>query len=176
MGFISTGGLLGKKDCWRCIGNTRVKKRVSKLVPCGVGWQSSPPNCGVRVVTNRPRPNTGGITSGIWTGGTRPTTVVNNRPRPNTGGITVDYSGIWTGGTRPVVGRPVVGRPLPYLETAPAENVPPVVVDPPSLPNDTPNTTTINHNYPPEKSEGVDTKTIMFIAVGVLAVLYLKKK
>ena len=45
----------GKKDCWQCRGSATVKKRVSKLLPCGNGWQLSRPNCGSNaVITVRP--------------------------------------------------------------------------------------------------------------------------
>jgi hypothetical protein len=192
MGWIMAGSMFSKKDCWKCVGTTRVKKRVLKLLPCssaGAGWQSSQPNCGVRVVNNRPRPTTG-------------VTVVN---RPNTG-ITVgpnilpvNAPGWWNNSpTRPVInttqphpGYPPIQYPQPVVTPIiPAVPAVPDVYgckDPAAnnynqlatldgVPCDYTSTTTITTTPATATAGTGDNKIVMFLAIAALGVWYVTKK
>ena len=189
-GFIG-GGLFGKKDCWKCVGNTRVKKRISKLLPCGSGWQLSQPNCGVRVVTPNTgvtvinRPNTPVTVSPNTPVTVRPNTPVTVRPnipvtvRPNIPG---NAPGWWSNSpTRPIINPIPVSPPQPGYPypTIPTPTVP-VVIPPMPIPVVTPEPTIVNNYYTTEPETATagmgDGKMVLWLALGGAALWYLTKK
>lgn len=172
-GFI--GGLLDKKDCWKCVGSSKLKRRVSKFLPCPPGFSKTEPNCVVRVVSNRP------------TVTVRPTGVT---VRPNTGVVKPNLPVRPTVTVRP--NRPVPVRPNIPVKN-PTTNAPgwwgtistPVPVQPPTppqidIPVTPPEPTIINNYYTSEtetETAGMgDNKMLVWLGIGGVILWYLSKE